>query len=192
MLPRSDILKIAHLNRMCGEPVMPIPRDSVPNQFYLDQQAKDADARMKRRQTQLTLMLDGLSAAGIAKYMGEGLKRKVDLITSVEEAAGILKENPRKYAGIIVEPFLYYNKLGKIKKLQNFMISAKKNKDLSVVIYSTQDEKIINEEFHLASGIHYDSFVSKSEEKPIEKIRQSIYGYNICLKFDKHKNIVVR
>ncbi len=119
------------------------------------------------------LMLDDFGALASSPYQSEALKREIDLVDTVEEAAQELIDNPEKYAAFLVEPFVYFKNWENIQELQNLMVYIKKS-NLPVIVYTTEDETLINQKYDLHCKTHYDIFVSKMEENAVEKMKNTL------------------
>jgi hypothetical protein len=118
------------------------------------------------------LMLDDLKAP--IQHLSEALNREIIWAETVREAAGQLESNPERYAALLVEPFLYSYRLGKISELQGLMVSARDDRHLPVVVLTTE-RRDIGEIYHLEEGVHYDVIVHKwGRSSPVKDLMRTL------------------
>ena len=130
------------------------------------------------------LVLDGSSKAVYSlgphrdgNYcMGHCLDRQVELVDSVSMAMGALEESAnRPFAAIITEPFMVQGRdLAFLQAYQDFLKGVRTGEKIPVVLWSTQGEQVVNDEYGLVEGVHYDMHTSKTSYSPAESLVKAI------------------
>lgn len=115
------------------------------------------------------LVLDGSRGAAASvgyhregTYMGDNLGRTVELVDSITEAEGALEESQnRPFGAVLTEPWMYFFRKGDLPEYWDFLKSLRTERGIPVVIYSSQKEDVVNREFGLEKGVHYNVYTPK-------------------------------
>ena len=127
-----------------------------------EQQTTNTTWPMDLSQKKTLLALD--AQVGAFDILQSIHKRKVRMARTVEEASLALRGNPENYSVFLVEPFICFQRPKELGKLQKLMLSVKEGKglpQLPVWAYATMPKEIVEQEFGLYQGKHYDFYLYK-------------------------------
>jgi hypothetical protein len=120
------------------------------------------------------LVLDGSRGAEHAyERLDAVVRRDVKVVRSILETETELRENDGYYAVLLTEPFMVFHRdADTIAAYRRFLWSVRKERQIPVVLFSTQNEEVVQTDFLLRRKMHYDAYVSKMKiESPSPILR---------------------
>ena len=106
------------------------------------------------------LVLDGSNYAIYSiDLLDKILGKEVKLVDRFYEATDELDTN--KYGVVLTEPMMCFTRIHMREEYRNFLADIRTNRNIPVVLYSTQDKGTIDNDWGLVQGTHYDSYICK-------------------------------